>query len=750
MPGDVKRRDDAVSGFSSTGVLISAVVFYLSVAVPLIATIVGLHLADVYFEHRQWAGRQLASVRVASESLLVPVYQAVNDLSLMVDVASDLVDKPDGVDELTRELVRFSRHRAVYDQIRFINTQGMERIRVQHRNGMTTVVPAADLHSRAGQTIFTDTMTLERNDIYVSSFDLNVENNRVEYPPRPTIRVVQPVVDRSGVRHGILVLNLIGEKVLEVLVRADRNSDLRYWLVNSSGAWIFNDDPALAWGGQLGHDDNIADMAGLSDAVENPIGGLINTPDGQFAFKRVYLSKRNIPGTVKNVLSEEPYWIVLTVVRSDLLNSNASSRLEAMIVIGVIVLVALFPASFSWGRWRRRAERTKWLARLNAQIIEQSEELVYVTSPDATILFANPAVTRLTGYRREELIGKKPSIFQSGRHGAMFYASLWKRLKAEKSVQAVFVNRRKDGTVFYESKTISPLFNDRGEVTHLVSIGRDITAEQERQEREMRLADQLSLQLSHHFNNLLSPIVNYAEMAADEAEENEQAGIRADIEKVLSGANRIRDVLVKISAMSLGSRLSQGVQVVGPVLRGILKIERSALPDGVHLSLEIEDGMDYVGVEFDDLALILSELIGNARDAIGDGGTITLRAGLLTYNGAQACSTCGEPLSGDFIDITVSDTGCGMSASELSHAFDPFFSTKASSRLVGETLGIGLSRVRSRVHAAGGHIRIYSQQGQGTSVHVLCPVREIVTKSGDGDADEHANEESSSLGVAAS
>ncbi|WP_321499145.1 PAS domain S-box protein [Breoghania sp.] len=750
MSGDLGRRDDAVSGISFAGVLITAAVFYLSVAIPLIAIVAGLHIVDAYFEHRQWAARQLASVRVASESLLVPVYQAVSDLSLMVDVASELVNEPDGLDELTREFVRFSRHRAVYDQIRFINTQGMERIRVQHRNGATSVVPSTQLHSEAGREFFTSTMALERDDVYVSSFDLNGETNRGEHRPRPTIRLVQPVVDPSGTRRGILVFNLDGEKVLEVLVRRDRNSDLRYWLVNPSGCWLFSDDPTHAWSQQHGHCKSIAEVAGLSEALENPAGGLINTPKGQFAFKRVFLGRRNITGTVDNVLSEDPYWIALTVVKSDLLNSNSRARLEVMIVIGAIVLAALVPASFYWGRWRRRAERAKWRERLYAQVIEQSEELVYVTSPDATIVYANPAVTRLTGYQREELIGNKPSIFQSGRQSAMFYASLWKRLRAAKPVQAVFVNRRKDGTVFYESKTISPLLNDRGEATHLVSIGRDITAEQERQEREMRLADQLSLQLSHHFNNLLSPIVNYAEMAADTAEENEQAGIRADIEKVLSGANRIRDVLVKISAMSLSSRLSQGVQVVGRVVRSILKIERSALPDNVHLSLELEDGMDHVGVEFDDLALILSELIGNARDAIEDEGTISLSAGLVTYNGAQACSTCGEPLSGDFIEITVSDTGRGMSASELSHAFDPFFSTKASSRLVGETLGIGLSRVRSRVHAAGGHIKIYSQQGKGTSVHVLCPVREIVAKSGDGDADEHADEDNGSLGVAAS
>ncbi len=371
-----------------------------------------------------------------------------------------------------------------------------------------------------------------------------------------------------------------------------------------------------------------------------------------------------------------------------------------MIAVTGILLLLLVPMAVLLGRWRAHAERERWRLQIYAQLIEQSDELVYVTTPDATILFANPAVERLTGYSREEIVGNTPRLFKSDRQPDAFYTALWRKVRARKTVRTVLVNRRKDGSLFYESKIISPLVDKTGRVTHLVSVGRDITAEQSRQEREMRLADQLS----HHFNNLLSPIINYAEMAADTAEENAQADIRADIEKVLTGANRLRDVLGRISAISLDSCLSQGVQAVGPVVRGIAKIEQQTLPGNVSLSLEMDEDMDAVGVEFDDLALVLSEVIGNGRDAVEGGGQISIKVVMSAFDGDVNCSTCGAALNGEYGDISVTDSGRGMSASEFANAFDPFYSTKQSSKLVGETLGIGLSRVRNRVHANGGHI----------------------------------------------
>ncbi|PTW62237.1 PAS domain S-box-containing protein [Breoghania corrubedonensis] len=710
--------------------LAAAVSFYLIIAIPILLVLIVLHWADSYTERGQWAARQMSSLRIASDALLTPVREAANDLSLLAEQAAYDPGgwQPNG--ELAFDFARFARHRGIYDQIRLLGPDGMERLRVNHRDAETRIVPADELQDKAHRPYFTKGIQLSAGDVYLSRFDLNIENGRIETPHRPTMRLAQVVFGPSGKKLGLLVLNLDGEKILQLLAHRDRNSDLGYWLVNPQGYWLYNEDPSLSWGFQLSRNTTISNVDGLGKLLDRPIGGILEVPAGQFAFNRIFLNSHGAsPGLVddieRNIVSEEPYWILLTVVRQEQLYANSRARLEIMSVVIAVFLVALVPVAFLWGGWRGRTERDKLRASIYARVIEQSDELVFVTTPDTAIQFANPAVERKTGYSRAEIIGRTPRLFQSDEQSEGFYASVWQRARTRQHVRALWINRRKDGTLFYESKNVSALTDKAGRLTHLVSVGRDVSDEHERQEREMRLVDQLSAQLSHHFNNLLGPIINYAELAADTAEENAQSGIRADIEKVLSGANRLRDVLGKISAMSLGSQLSQGVLAVGPVVRGLLNIERTTLPGDIALSIDLETGMDEVGVEFDDLALILSELISNARDAISGGGEILLSAKRLVLDGDAYCSTCGELLNGTFVDISVSDTGRGMTASELKHAFDPFYSTKQSSKLVGETLGIGLSRVRNRAHANGGHVIIETEEGRGTTVHVYCPVLEI-------------------------
>ncbi|MBI3574390.1 MAG: PAS domain S-box protein, partial [Gammaproteobacteria bacterium] len=128
-----------------------------------------------------------------------------------------------------------------------------------------------------------------------------------------------------------------------------------------------------------------------------------------------------------------------------------------------------------------------------AGVTEQTDDVVLITDAEGIIEYVNPAYERDTGYRREEALGKKPNIVKSGKHGEGFYRALWQTIRAGKPFRGVFVNRRKDGTLYYEEKTITPLKNERGEITHFVSTGKDISermhAERALRESESRLAN---------------------------------------------------------------------------------------------------------------------------------------------------------------------------------------------------------------------------------------------------------------------
>jgi PAS domain S-box-containing protein/diguanylate cyclase (GGDEF)-like protein len=112
-----------------------------------------------------------------------------------------------------------------------------------------------------------------------------------------------------------------------------------------------------------------------------------------------------------------------------------------------------------------------------ARAVEQTDDAVFITNLDGVIEFVNPAFERVTGYRREEAIGRTPAILRSGRQPAEFYEQMWRTLLAGETFREVFVNRRKDGSLYYEQKSITPLKDEQAHITHFISTGRDVTAQ---------------------------------------------------------------------------------------------------------------------------------------------------------------------------------------------------------------------------------------------------------------------------------
>ena len=123
-----------------------------------------------------------------------------------------------------------------------------------------------------------------------------------------------------------------------------------------------------------------------------------------------------------------------------------------------------------------------------AQALEQAADSIFITDAHGVIQYVNPAFETVTGFRREEVVGRKPSMLKSGMHGADFYRRLWETLLRGEPFREVFINRRRDGSLFYEEKTITPIRDARGEITHFISTGRDITERVRAQERLQYLA----------------------------------------------------------------------------------------------------------------------------------------------------------------------------------------------------------------------------------------------------------------------
>ncbi|HZR45931.1 MAG TPA: PAS domain S-box protein [Candidatus Manganitrophaceae bacterium] len=169
----------------------------------------------------------------------------------------------------------------------------------------------------------------------------------------------------------------------------------------------------------------------------------------------------------------------------------------------------------------RMAERQM---RKLSSVIEQTDDVVVITDRNGLIEYVNPAFEKKTGYSREEAVGQTPRLVKSGMQEPEFYRNLWETILAGKVFRAELVNKKKDGTLYHEEKTITPIRNRKGEITHFVSTGKDITLRKEieatREQARAATAERerleairaLSMTYAHHILNAITPIKSYTEM----------------------------------------------------------------------------------------------------------------------------------------------------------------------------------------------------------------------------------------------
>jgi PAS domain S-box-containing protein len=356
---------------------------------------------------------------------------------------------------------------------------------------------------------------------------------------------------------------------------------------------------------------------------------------------------------------------------------------------------------------------------------------------DNTVLFTDHW-KEMIGHSSNE-IGNGLEEFTSRLHPddkEKIIAQLQKCMNSEVAIYACeYRFRRKDGSYIWMSDHGMIVNRDAdGNAIRMIGTHRDISAAKAAAEREKQLSTQL-LQatkmesighltggIAHDFNNILGAIMGYAELSQSmmEAKPEVYGNIPRYMGEILSGSERAKQLIQQMLLFSrLSPDLTQGqesVVMLKPVLKEVVSLLRSSIPATINLNYEIKTEGLKAKIQPVQLHQIMMNLGVNARDAIGDYGDIVFSLG--TYQGnQQICSACNMTIEGDFIEITVKDSGMGIPPSHLHSVFDPFFTTKE----VGKGTGMGLSVVHGIVHQAGGHIVVESEVGVGTTFHILLP-----------------------------
>ena len=293
-------------------------------------------------------------------------------------------------------------------------------------------------------------------------------------------------------------------------------------------------------------------------------------------------------------------------------------------------------------RKRTEAEHKRLMA-----AIEQVGETIVMTDAQGIIQFVNPAFERTTGFSREEGIGRNPRLLKSGRQDEPFYRNLWETISGGRTWAGSMVNKRKDGTLYTEETTISPVFDDSERIVNYVAVQRDITdhlrlTAQFQQAQKMEAVGLLAGGVAHDYNNMLSVILGYTELALNKVDPAQ--AVHADLEEIFKAAMRSADITRQLLAFARKQTIIPVVLDLNQTVESMIKMLRRLIGEEVELAWRPGVGLWPVKMDPVQVDQILANLCVNARDAIAGIGEVTIEMGNavfdLTYC-AQHAGFCG-------------------------------------------------------------------------------------------------------------
>jgi len=269
-----------------------------------------------------------------------------------------VTDNPEYRQMINNEYLEFSTLKKHFDQVRFIDHKGWEICRVNYNSGSPEIVPETSLQNKNSRYYFTDTFMLEPGNIFVSPFDLNIENKKIEMPVKPMIRFGTPVMNNQGVKRGVIILNYLGMAIIDTIKDIARLSTGNAMLVNSDGYWLHGTDPDHEWGFMYDHGKDHTfgkayprvwpEITGSQDIQ-------LETAQGIFTSTTVYPLQGNMPQVNRPVnISEngEPgikdngyHWKIISFVPADVINSITQGLFVKLFGLGfTLFLLAGIPS----------------------------------------------------------------------------------------------------------------------------------------------------------------------------------------------------------------------------------------------------------------------------------------------------------------------------------------------------------------------------------------------------------------------
>jgi PAS domain S-box-containing protein len=368
-----------------------------------------------------------------------------------------------------------------------------------------------------------------------------------------------------------------------------------------------------------------------------------------------------------------------------------------------------------------RAERNKREAQYQA-LFDASPDCIIVVNASGNIVNVNHQTESLFGYIKEELAGKPIEILLPDRFKD--YRALIRTFASNPQVQPIgkgvqLFSKRKDGTEFPIDVALSPIQTEK-ELNVIVTV-RDVT-EKKNLERQFLRAQRLESigtlagGIAHDLNNILGPIMMSIDILRNKYAEEKDAAM---LDMLSSSAQRGADLVKQVLSFARGVEGEHAVVQILHIVKEIEKIAKETFPRSIEIKTVLSKDLWTISADSTQIHQVLMNLCVNARDAMPNGGTITISAENVNVD-AQYARMNAEAMEGRYIVLRITDTGTGISPEILERMFEPFFTTKE----VGKGTGLGLSTTHAIIKSHGGFINVYSEMGKGTEFKIFLPAEE--------------------------
>ena len=366
---------------------------------------------------------------------------------------------------------------------------------------------------------------------------------------------------------------------------------------------------------------------------------------------------------------------------------------------------------------QRQLRRQNEHIRLLSNALEHSPSMALITDTSGTIEYVNRKFCEITGFDVNEAVGQTPSILKSGETPAEVYRELWSSILQGNEWHGSMLNRKKNGELFWENVSISPLKASDGSLVKFIKSGEDVTRQRRLEEenlnsRKMEAIGILAGGMAHDFNNLLQVILGYISLAKTHVNSPQTTSEMLEIAE--QSSLQARELSLRLLAFSRGG---EAFLLPIPLAPLIMSVVAAALRNSSALAsvFRIAPDLRQVRIDYAQMERTISNMAQNAVEAMPQGGIVQVEGENVTI-GEQ--DTLSLP-AGEYVHIAFHDSGKGITPENLPRIFEPYFTTKEMGNQKG--MGLSLALCHSIISKHKGLIHAESTPGKGTTFHIYLP-----------------------------